>query len=207
MREFLNLPASQLPVRGAATMLGGALWIVYGFFEMLEPFGPAILYYEELGYELVTRAPLFLLYAMPGTIALLLTGIGLPALIALWHHRPGRAGRLAVGLAYGAAGTGLLSALGVVSLFVPLFFGGLVLGTFLLGGAALMLGTEGRRGALAVLGLIGLLQMPLRPLVYALALVPPAGAAAFIALFGLGWIVLGYYLWLAGRRPIGALSH
>ena len=35
---------------GLAAMLGGALWIPYGLFEMLEPWGPDVAYRDDVGY-------------------------------------------------------------------------------------------------------------------------------------------------------------
>lgn len=48
------------------------------------------------------------------------------------------------------------------------------------------------------LGLAGIFLLPLWPLVYALMWVTEGAGAAFIALFGLGWMAVGYALW-SGR--------
>ena len=47
---------------------------------------------------------------------------------------------------------------------------------------------------LLALGLLGLFLLPLWPLVFAGEVVPEAGGAGIIALFGLGWVLVGYQL-------------
>ena len=88
-------------------------------------------------------------------------------------------------------------------LFVPLFFAGIVFGSLILGAASFLVGMDARRAGVAshwttgllILGIMGLLLLPLRPLVYALALIPEGVAAVFMALFGLGWLLMGSRLW------------
>ena len=50
---------------------------------------------------------------------------------------------------------------------------------------------DGRGSPLLVPGALGLFLLPLWPLVYAAELIPEMGGAATIALFGLGWVLLG----------------
>ena len=49
-------------VRWAATVavLGGVLWVPYGVFVMLEPWGPDVVYRDELGYAQVIDTPRFI---------------------------------------------------------------------------------------------------------------------------------------------------
>lgn len=189
-----------------AAILGGVLWVPHGVFEMLPPWGTATVYREELGYELITDSPLFVAYSLPGSLALLLTGLGLLGITALPRLPIGRLGRAGLILAYIAVALAVLSFLSVIMLFTPLFIAGLVFGSFFLGAAALTVAIDARRAgvtsrwtaALVILGLMGLCMLPLRLLVNAMAFVPPAAGAAFIGLFGLGWIGLGYALWVGG---------
>ena len=69
--------AVRVHLSGLAAILGGVLWVPYGVFEMLEPWGPAVIYRDDLGYQLVTAPSLFLAYSLPGSLALLLTSLGL----------------------------------------------------------------------------------------------------------------------------------
>ncbi|MDQ4077289.1 MAG: hypothetical protein M3220_13705 [Chloroflexota bacterium] len=202
------LSARLIQWSGLAAIVGGVLWMVYGVFEMVEPWGRAVLYRPELGYELVTNAPLYRVYSLPGSVALFLTALGLLG-VAIWCRLPvGRLGKLGVVLASTVVGVAVLSALGVLILFVPLFFAGVVLGSFILGAATFLLAVDARNvsvpspwtTALLALGIMGLLLLPLRPLVFAVALIPPGVAAGFIALFGLGWLAAGFRLWLESRQ-------
>ncbi|MDP8923784.1 MAG: hypothetical protein M3O34_12995 [Chloroflexota bacterium] len=194
---------------GAAATVGGLLWLPYGVFEMLEPWGAATVYREGVGYELIIDVPRFVAYSLPGGLALLLTSLGLLGAIARLRLPPGRGGRsggIERGLASVALGLAALSLAGVAARFDPLFTVGLIFGTLALGAAASLAGVAARRAgvapawtaALLTLGLMGLLVLPLWPLVYAVALVPPGAGAAFLALFGLGWMALGCALW-SGR--------
>ncbi len=185
-------------------MLGGALWIPYGIFEMLEPWGMVTAYREDVGYELITDAPLYVAYHLPGSLAVLLTSLGLLGVLALLRvSAAGRSGRSALILVYVALALSILSLAGVIALFDPLFTVGRVFGSLALGTATLLVGVGALRSrmapgwtvALLYLGLAGLFLLPLWPLVYALQWVSQAMGAAFIALFGLGWTVLGYMHW------------
>ncbi len=83
------------------------------------------------------------------------------------------------------------------------FTAGRILGTLALGAAAFAAGVAVRRGgtepgwriALLLVGLVGMFLLPLWPLVYAVQWVPEVAGAGLIALFGLGWVVLGWAFW------------
>ncbi len=192
---------------GPAAVVGGVLWVPYGVFEMLEPWGTDTVYREDVGYALITDTPLYRIYSLPGALALLLTTLGLLGVLALLRLPGGQGGRVRVGLAYVAVALGILSLVGVVVLFDPLFTAPRIFGTLALGAATILAGIEAsgtgpRPGwgvPLLVLGLLGLFLLPLWPLVYAVELMPEKGGAALIALFGTGWVVLG----LALVRSIG----
>ena len=206
---------------GPAAIAGGALWVPYGVFEMLEPWGADTVYREDVGYELITDIPLFVAYSLPGGLALLLTSLGLMGAFALLGLPAGGSGRIGRILAYVALALAVLSVLGVVVLFDPLFTTARIFGSLALGAATVLAGLGARRAgaapgwtlALLGLGLMGLLLLPLWPLVYALQWVPEVGGAAFMALFGLGWVVLGLALrpgrglpLLATRAGAGSVS-
>ena len=211
---------SQIRWLAVAAVLGGLLWIPYGVFEMLEPWGTDTVYRDDLGYEVITDTPLFVAYSLPGSLALLLTSLGLVGVLALLElpvHRAGRIGRV---LAYVASGLALLSILGVLVLFDPVFTSSRIFGSLALGAATLLLGIDARvRGvaaswtvALLSLGLLGLSLLPLWPLVHALELVPEGVGAAFIVVFGLGWVLTGYRLYEGVRLardggPAGTLPN
>lgn len=188
---------------GLAAMLGGALWIPYGIFEMLEPWGADVAYREDLGYSVITDASLFVAYSMPGSLAVLLTSLGLLGVLALLRVSAGRIGRIGLILVYVALALSILSLAGVVAMFDPLFTVGRVFGSLALGTATFLVGMGAHRSRMApgwivtllYLGLAGLFLFPLWPLVYALQWVPHGVGAAFMVLFGLGWTVLGYMLW------------
>ena len=188
---------------GLAAMLGGALWIPYGIFEMLEPWGADVAYRDDVGYSVIIDASLFVAYSMPGSLAVLLTSLGLLGVLTLLRvSAAGRSGRSALILVYVALALSILSLAGVIAQFDPLFTVGRVFGSLALGTAALLVGIGALRSRMApgwtltllYLGLAGLFLFPLWPLVYALEWVPQAGGAAFMVLYGLGWMVLGYML-------------
>ncbi len=182
--------------RGASgTVVGGILWAIYGVFEMLEPFGVAKVYDAGLGYELITDRVLYLLYGAPGALALILCSFGL---ITLARGHAGRLVGLGRILAVATLGGGVLSGAGLAIASAPLFFGPIALGTPVLGAATCVVAAGARRlsradrALLLLTGALGLFNLPLRPLVYALRVIPLAGGAAIIGLFGLGWIALGW---------------
>ena len=198
------MPSTQtIRLRGLAAIVGGLLWVPYGVFEMLEPWGAATVYREDVGYELITDAPLFVVYSLPGGLALLLTSLGLLGGLALLGPRAGRARTGGSILASAALALAALGLAGVVVLFDPAFTAARIFGTLALGAAGVLASLSARRAgagsgwtlALLALGLLGLFLLPLWPLVYAVELVPEAGGAALIALFGTGWVALGHALW------------
>jgi hypothetical protein len=188
---------------GLAATAGGTLWVPYGVFEMLEPWGAVTTYREDVGYELITDAPLYVAYHLPGSLAVLLTSLGLLGVLALLRVSACRTGRIGLILVYVTLALSVLSLAGVIALFDPLFTVGRVFGSLALGTATFLVGVSALRRrmapgwtvALLCLGLAGLSLFPLWPLVYALQWVSQAVGAALMVLFGLGWTVLGYILW------------
>ncbi len=193
---------------GPVGLVGGLLWVPYGCFEMLEPWGVDTVYRDDVGYALITDTRLFVAYSLPGSLALLLTALGLLGLLARFRLPAARTGRIGRILAYVALALGVLSLVGVIVAFDPLFTAGRIFGTLALGAATCLAGLAARGAgappgwvaALLLLGLIGLFLLPLWPLVYAVGLLSAGAGAAFIALFGLGWAMAGYRLWMAARE-------
>lgn len=181
-------------------VLAGILWIVFGVFRMLKPWGAAEVWLPDLGYELITDRALYLLYGAPGTAALILSGFGLVTLAL------GRVGRLVgIGrvLAFATLGAGVLSGVGLAIGSPPLVVAPIALGTPILGAAACLVAASARgadRGLLLLTGALGLFLLALWPLVFALQVIPLAVAAAIIGLFGLGWVALGWRA-MRGERP------
>ncbi|WP_248760319.1 hypothetical protein [Pseudarthrobacter sp. SSS035] len=119
---------------------------------------------------------------------------------------------------------GVVALVGQVILFDPLKTLGLALGTPLLGLAMLLGGlitvldgrvSRGRQGllgaALILLGVSGVFTLLLRPLMFALALLPLAFGAAASALFGAAWILLAFSLrnepeWMRARPAQTAVA-
>jgi hypothetical protein len=210
MRLGERVEADQLRYLGAATAIGGLLWIPYGVFEMLQPWGIDTIYRDDRGYEVVTDAPLYWLYSLPGSLALLFTALGLRGVFTLLGLRS-RFGRL---LTYAALALATLSLIGLIIMFDPLFTAPRIFGTLALGTATLLAGIEARRngvngdweGVFLFLGLLGIFLLPLWPLVFAIEILPEGGGAAIIALFGLGWFLLGYRLWSSLHARDGSSS-
>ncbi len=188
---------------GVAAALGGMLWMAYGIFEMLQPWGTDTVYRDDVGYELITDTPLYLLYSLPGSLALLLTALGLLGAFALLRLPAGRFGKAGRILTYVAVVLAIISLAGVVALFDPVFTAARIFGTLALGIAAFLVGADAQRSGrasgwvitLLLLGLIGVFLLPLWPLVYAVQWLSEGAGAAVIALFGLGWLATGYRLW------------
>ncbi len=42
---------------GPAGIVGGLLWVPYGVFEMLEPWGTDTVYRDDVGYSVITDTP------------------------------------------------------------------------------------------------------------------------------------------------------
>ncbi len=188
---------------GATAAIGGVLWVPYGVFEMMQPWGIDTIYRDDRGYEVVTDAWLYWVYSLPGSLALLFTALGLLGVVAVRGPRTSRAGRSGVVLAYAALALAILSLAGLILRFDPLFTAPRIFGTLALGAGTLLAGIEARRvgaarsgaAALLVLGLLGLFLLPLWPLVFALEVVPEGGGVGIFPLFGLGWVLVSHRLW------------
>ena len=196
---------------GMAAGIGGLLWVPYGVFEMVQPWGIDTVYRDDRGYEVVTNAWLYWVYSLPGSLALLLTAAGLLGVFTLLRLPVGRASRTGIVLAYAALALAVLSVVGLVILFDPLFTAPRIFGTLALGAGTLLAGVEARRAgaargwaaALLALGLLGLFLLPLWPLVFAVEVVPEGGGAGIIALFGLGWALVGHRVWSRASAAAG----
>ncbi len=186
-----------------AAILGGLLWIPYGIFEMLQPWGTDTVYRDDVGYEVITNAPLYRLYSLPGSLALLLTALGLLGALALLRLPAGRLGKAGRILTYIAVVLAVISLGGVIALFDPVFTASRIFGTLALGTASVLAAADAQRAgrapgwaiALLVLGLVGMFLFPLWPLVYAVQWLSEGTGAAVIALYGMGWLATGYRLW------------
>lgn len=208
MNARTESPFNRLLGRGLAVLwvmvAGGILWMFHGYFRSMTPLGPDQVWREDLGYSLVLSTGLFLLYDLPGVLALLLTSwatlLYLPALRTP-RTGPKHAAKLLVILAFVF---GLVAAAGLIIRSVPPTTAGLNFGTLVLGLALFLAGLAAVKGGnglygrpallgpvLMLLGAIGVFTLPLQPLMYAFALVPLTSGAAVFALFGAGWIVLG----------------
>ncbi len=195
---------------GVAAMLGGALWIPYSILEMLEPWGADVSYREDVGYSVITDASLFVAYSMPGSLAVLLTSLGLLGVFAWLGVSGSPIDRIGTILTYIAVVLAVLSVVGVIALFDPLFTVGRIFGSLALGAATFLVGLGTLRSRMApgwtvtlmYLGLAGLFLFPLWPLVYALQWVAQGVGATFMVLFGLGWTVLGYMLWSEKKEEL-----
>ena len=151
-------------------------WIVHGYFRFMTPGGPDSVWREDLGYSPIVSSELFLLYNVPGVLALLLTAWATLSYLSTFRtHHAGlkRAARI---LALVAFVFGVIAAVGLVVLLFPRRRAGsawecrLGLALFLTGLGVVEDGTESyghpRRSGplLMLLGVIGMLT--------------PAGAAA-----------------------------
>ena len=198
-------------VASIPALIGGLLWIPYGVFEMLRPLGEDRAYRGDRGYEVVTDGLVYRVYALPGGLALLLTSVALLRLLGRMGLPRGRARTASRTLAALAAGLAIVGLAGVLVPFDPLFTGPRIFGTLALGAAMCLAGwglgsrpaVDGRGARLLVLGALGLFLLPLWPLVYAAELIPEMGGAATIALFGLGWVLLGVRPASAGHPIAG----
>lgn len=198
---------------------GGFLWIVFGFFRFMMPQGADVLWREDLGYSLILSTGLFVQYNLPGVLALLLTTwTALSLLHAIQTTRTGLKRAVWILLVL-AAFFGLIATVGQIVLFDPLTTGGLSFGTLFLGLGLFFAGLAAARrdessrehprflgASLLLLGAIGMSTLLLRPLMFALGLLPLAFGAAAYAFFGIAWIVLGLNFnsqpRKSGTRPI-----
>lgn len=196
---------------------GGILWIVHGYFRFLTPQGPDAVWRDDLQYSPIISTDLFLLYNVPGVLALLLTAWA--ALSYMPTLRTAHTGlkRAAQILALLGFIFGLIATAGQVVLFVPPTTGGISMGVPVLGLALFLAGlavvrdgkfTHGHPelsgSVLILLGVIGMCTLPLQPLMYALALLPLAFGTATFALFGAGWVILCFSLRNESVREAGA---
>lgn len=117
-------------------IVGGTLWMFHGIFEMIKPFGIAVVWQPDLRYDLITNAPLYRVYGVPGALALVLTSLGLVA-SATRSGRPAAVGRV---LAYATLAVGVLSGVGLALGVPPLSFGSIAFGTPVLGVGAVLVG-------------------------------------------------------------------
>ncbi len=179
-----------------AAIASGALWIPYGVFELLDPFGTATTYDAARGFDIVDDRALHLLYSLPGALAI---ALGAWALRGLPESRS-RGARVTTALVLAMAA--VCVGVGVGAAFDPFFTGPRVLGTLLLGCATLLAARSAagsRRRLLVALGATGVGLLAIWPLVYATGLLTPAAGAALIAAYGLGWIALGVHDAAPGR--------
>ncbi len=202
-----------------AMVAGGILWMVYGYFRFMAPQGPDVVWREDLGYSPILSNELFVLYNLPGVLALLLTLWAALSFIRALRKQKSRMKRAAQLLAVMAALFGLIAVVGQAILFDPLKTLGLALGTPLLGFSMLLAGAiivrdpgsadGGKRSlgpSLIFLGLMGVFTLLLRPLMFAFELIPLAFGVAASAAFGAAWILLALTLrdvpaWSGTRRP------
>jgi hypothetical protein len=186
--------ATSRPARGGASgvaaVAGGVLWAPFGVLELLEPLGPDTQHDAARGYDIVTDTSAFVAYNVPGSLALLLCGVGLLGLLR-WLGVVSLPARVA---ATSATACGAFSAAGIAVHSDPVVTGGRTLGTLMLVAGALLAagGASGRwRSGLLCLGVLGLLVLAVWPLVYAVELLPAVGGAAVLAVYGAGWAAAG----------------
>lgn len=192
----------------AAASVGGVLWMVYGPLAMLHPWGVDVVFNPAQGYSDVVDGRAFVTYNLPGSLALTFTAIGLLGVTALLRRRRTGMERTARWLAYVAIGLGVISFLGVVLVLDPLSTTGRIFGTLALGAATVAASVAAHQWSadprwvalLGLLGLVGTLLLPLWPLVYIVNWVTEGAAALVIALFGVGWLVVGSRLWREAGR-------
>jgi hypothetical protein len=186
-----------------AMFSGGFLWMVHGYFRFIMPYGLDAEWREELGYSEIINTGVFLLYYLPGVLALLLTSWSLLSSLPRLSPPGNRVRTAAQVMAWLALGFGLVAAVGQLVLVVAPTIGGVSFGTLMLGLASLLAGLaairdgEARASApkflarlLIATGLMGIATLPVQPMIFALALLQPGFGTAFLALFGAGWIVL-----------------
>ncbi|MFE6256577.1 hypothetical protein [Agromyces sp. NPDC057865] len=194
-------------------IIGGALWIVHGYLRFIPPAGTDVVFRPELGYAVVIRSDLFVVYNVTGVLALLLTSGGtllLLSTLSAGHRGWRRAARI---VAVVAVFLGLLALMGLLLMFDPLTTAGLDLGEPVLGAALALAGLaevldgsssghpRWRGPLLIVTGAIGMAMLPLRPAIYALGLLPIEAGVLGLALFGVGCILVGATVRSHSTRP------
>ncbi len=174
-------------------LTGGLLWMAFGAFEFVRPFGSAVTYDVKLEYDVVVDRSLHLLYAGTGGSALLLTSVGLAGLAAGAGDGRRRVRQVSLVCAYAAGAAAMVTLLGVAFGFDPVSTGFRTLGVLLLSaGTAAAAGASApfdRRQVafLGVLAAVTLLLIVVYPLVYAVEVLPPAGAVLVYVVVGLAW--------------------
>jgi hypothetical protein len=215
----LNRLLGQGPAVIWAMVVGGVLWTFHGYFQYLTPLGPDAVWREDLGYSPILSTELFLLYNVPGVVALLLTSWATLSYVSRLRTAHTGLIRAAQILGLLAFVFGLIAAVGLGVLFVAPTTGGLSLGVPLLGLALFLIGLAVARDGkgpyppprllgplLMLLGAIGMMTLPLRPLMFALAMLPLAFGTTAFALFGAGWVVLGFSLRSRISQEAGAAN-
>lgn len=194
------LPSILLRWGWLAAIVGGVLWIIFGVLNA-QPLGTS-----HTTAPFAVRDPsLYRIYHLPAALGTLLAALGV---LGLGHRLAQPAGLLArVGsvLAYIAAVAGAVNTLALAALVIPLHFAGAMIGVFSLGIGTILIGAalrnSGRRRWRAlplVVGVLGVLVFPLSMLTFG----GPAESVgvALMALFGLGWVAIGYSVWSDGEK-------
>ncbi|MEA5457035.1 hypothetical protein SPF06_20110 [Sinomonas sp. JGH33] len=198
-----------------ALSAGGVLWIVHGYFRIITPYGPDTVWRKDLGYSPIISPELFVLYNLPGGLALLLAASAAFSFLSALG-----AGRSALNftarmLVLAAFLLGLVAMAGQLFLFSPPTVVGISFGMPALGLALILTGVmvaknsdglrEHRRmlgPGLILLGTIGLFILPLWPMMYAMGWLPLWFGALIYAACGAGWVILGVSL----RPASGSIS-
>lgn len=200
-----------------AMSTGGVLWIVHGYLRIITPYGPDVVWREDLGYSPIISTELFVLYNLPGALALMLAAWA--AFSFLSALRRGRsalkiAAQILVLLAFLL---GLVAVAGQLILFSPPTYAGIAFGMPALGVALILTGLMfAREGAgiqehprllgpgLMLLGTVGLFILPLWPMMYALNWLPLWFGALIYAACGAGWVIFGVSLRTTPARAAGS---
>ncbi|MGX1159885.1 hypothetical protein FBY31_1754 [Arthrobacter sp. SLBN-100] len=199
--------AQPVPLPGLAIRLimafGGALWAAYGYYRFMTPYGRDVLWREDLGYSLILSHGLFILYNLPGVLALLATTWAALSCATALRSVPGKLRTGSQVLLVFAAVFGLTAMAGQLGQIDALTTGGLSFGALFLGLGLFSAGLSVARekpsssrlstmisSGLMLLGGAGVMILLLRPLMFALQMLPMAFGAAACVVFGLGWILL-----------------
>ncbi len=104
--------------------------------------GGDTVYRDDRGYDVVTDALLYCVYGLSGSLAALLTTLGLLGVFARLGLPAGRTGRVGLVLAYVALALAVLSVAGLVVRFDPLFTAPRIFGSLALGAATVLTGVD-----------------------------------------------------------------
>lgn len=181
----------------------GVLWLVYALFR-IEPLGAAVAWREELGYSEILQTGRWVLYNLPGALAVALSAWAGLMVVARRIKDEGR-NRLSLlgrGVLAATLGFATLAVLGMAVHFDPLVTGGLSFGTLSIGIGMLLGGIGAKAGAaspydrapswMIVVGLLAILSIATWPLVYAIQLLPSYTLVIVYAVFASCWAVLGF---------------